>query len=86
VDRVAIVGTRGTITFATFADAPLELLADGRSQSFAVPHPPHVQQPMIQTVVDALTGRGECPSTATSAARTSWVMDQMLASYRGRKP
>jgi predicted dehydrogenase len=86
VDRVAIVGTRGTITFATFADAPVELLADGRSQSFAVPHPAHVQQPLIQSVVDALTGRGECPSSAASAARTSWVMDRMLESYRRRTP
>jgi hypothetical protein len=37
-----------------------------------------VQQPLIQTVVDELLGLGRCPSTGESAARTNWVMDQML--------
>ena len=32
----------------------------------------------IQSIVDALNGAGECPSTGASAARTSWVMDEML--------
>ena len=46
-----------------------------------IPHPPHVQQPLIQTVVDHLNGVGHCPSTGESAARTTRVMDQILASY-----
>jgi hypothetical protein len=29
-------------------------------------------------VVDALRGGDPCPSTGISAARTSWVMDQLL--------
>lgn len=84
VDRVEIVGSRGTIAFATFENAPVELAAGGRTERFEIPHPPHVQQPLIQTVVDALTGHGVCPSTGTTAARTSWVMDQMLDGYRRR--
>jgi len=48
-----------------------------------IPHPPHVQQPLIQTVVDHLNGLGQCPSTGDSAARTTRVMDQILASYYG---
>jgi 1,5-anhydro-D-fructose reductase (1,5-anhydro-D-mannitol-forming) len=83
-DRVEIVGNRGTIAFSTFENAPVELIRDGRLERFEIPHPPHVQQPLIQTVVDALTGHGLCPSTGTTAARTSWVMDQMLESYRRR--
>ena len=83
-DRVEIVGSRGTIAFATFEDRPVELTIEGQTTRFEIPHPPHVQQPLIQTVVDALTGRGICPSTGTSAARTSWVMDQMLESHRRR--
>jgi hypothetical protein len=55
---------------------------------FPIPNPPHVQQPLIQTVVDDLLGRlsgsdvGRCPSTGISAARTNWVMDQVLEEYR----
>src|SRR5438552_44606 len=36
-----------------------------------LPDPPHIQQPLIQTVVNALLGRGDCPSTGHTAARTS---------------
>jgi len=32
--------------------------------------------------VDELLGRGQCPSTGESAARTSWVMDRLLEEYR----
>lgn len=84
VDRVELVGSRGTIAFSTFENNPVELSAGGRTERFEIPHPPHVQQPLIQTVVDSLTGKGVCPSTGTTAARTSWVMDQMLESYRRR--
>jgi hypothetical protein len=38
---------------------------------------------LIQTVVDDLLGRGECPSTGESARRTSVVMDEVLAGYYG---
>jgi predicted dehydrogenase len=45
--------------------------------------PRHVQQPLIQTVVDELLGRGKCPSTGASAARTSKVMDAALTRFYG---
>ena len=83
-DRVEIVGSRGTIAFATFENQPVELTIGAETTRFEIAHPPHVQQPLIQTVVDALTGKGICPSTGTTGARTSWVMDQMLESHRRR--
>lgn len=49
----------------------------------AIPDPPHVQQPLIQQVVDELTGVGKCSSTGETAARTSWVMDRMLERVNG---
>jgi predicted dehydrogenase len=81
VDRVEIVGTRGRVTFATFDDLPVVLERDGDTTSFAIAHPPHVQQPLIQTIVDELRGIGECPSTGVSGARTTAVMDQLLRSF-----
>jgi hypothetical protein len=41
-----------------------------------------VQQPLIQTIVDELHGRGSCPSTGNSARRTSAVIDAVLDDYR----
>ena len=78
-DSVEIVGERGRISFSTFgADDPVRLVTADGADELHIPHPPHVQQPLIQTVVDELLGRGRCPSTGDSATRTSWVMDQML--------
>lgn len=46
-------------------------------------HPAHIQQPLIQQVVDALHGRGDWDSTGESAARTARAVDSILARHRG---
>jgi predicted dehydrogenase len=78
VDRIEIVGTSGKVVFSAFANAPVRLIAPGGTTDFSIDHPPYIQQPLIQMVVNALNGAGQCPSTGESAARTSRVMDQML--------
>jgi predicted dehydrogenase len=83
-DLTEIVGTKGTIGYSTFDANPVTLVAGDRTEEFAIPFPPHVQQPLIQTVVDALNGEGECPSTGESGARTSRVIDAVLEEYRAR--
>lgn len=77
-DRVEIVGDRGRLVFATFGDGPIVLESDGRREDIHIDNPEHIQQPLIASIVADLTGKGTCPSTAKSAARTSWVMDQVL--------
>ncbi|HET9914497.1 MAG TPA: Gfo/Idh/MocA family oxidoreductase [Anaerolineales bacterium] len=77
-DVIEIVGSKGKLTFATFDNQPIILTTRTGRHEFSYEAPPHIQQPLIQTVVDALNGVGVCPSTGASAARTSWVMDQML--------
>lgn len=83
-DRVEIAGSAGRIAFASFADVPVVLETADGVEELAIPQPEHVQQPLIQAVVDDLLGRGESPSTGESGARTSWVMDRILAGYRAR--
>ena len=78
-DRTEIVGSAGTIHFSFFDDSPIQLTSDGGVESFPIPYPTHVQQPMIETVVDALLGRGECASTGVTAARTNRVMESIIA-------
>jgi predicted dehydrogenase len=82
-DRVELAGTEGTLDFAVFGDAPLRLATPSGEEVFAIPNPDPIQGPLIQTVVDALRGEGSCPSTGETAARTSRVMDQVLADYYG---
>jgi predicted dehydrogenase len=85
VDQTEIVGTQGKISFASFQADPIKLTTLDGLQEFAVGDPPHVHQPLIQTIVDELNGLGACPSTGASGARTTWVVDQLLAEYRARE-
>jgi 1,5-anhydro-D-fructose reductase (1,5-anhydro-D-mannitol-forming) len=78
VDRTEIVGSRGRVSFATFDDLPVTLDTAAGPQTFTIPHPAHVHQPLIQTIVDELRGKGKCESTGESGARSSWVMDRCL--------
>ena len=44
--------------------------------------PQHVHQPLVETVVEELTGnKGKCPSTGISGARTNWVLGEMVRNY-----
>jgi predicted dehydrogenase len=81
-DRIEIIGTKGVIAFPCFIVAPLRLQTSEGTREFSEPPPVHIQQPFIQTIVDELNGVGHCPSTGDTAARTSWVMDQMLQGWR----
>lgn len=76
-DRIELIGERGRIECSTFSFEPIVLHSDG-AQHFDIAPPSHVQQPLIQTVVDALRGRGCCPSTGASGARASWVLEQIV--------
>ena len=88
-DCLEVSGTRGKLTLALFADEPLLVHKNGLCESFSIPHPKHVQQPLIQTVVDELRGEpgtpGTCPSTGISAARTAAVMDLVVKEYYGSR-
>lgn len=84
-DNISIEGTRGMLRLSTFGESPVELETSAGSESFPLPNPPHIQQPLIQSIVNALRGLGDCPSTGHTAARTSAVMDSALVSYYGSR-
>ena len=76
-DQTRLTGSGGTITFPMFSDGDV-VCGDRRSE---VRNPPHVHQPLIQSIVDELRGRGRCESTGLSGARTALVMERCLATY-----
>ncbi len=73
-DRNEITGSKGRLIFSTFGHEPIRLETDKGAESFPFDPPRHIQQPLIQTVVNDLLGLGVCPSTGESAARTNRVM------------
>jgi 1,5-anhydro-D-fructose reductase (1,5-anhydro-D-mannitol-forming) len=82
VDEMRLVGTHGTIAFALFNDEPVAVTDGNGEKRFESRNPPHVHQPLIQTIVDELGGRGRCESPASSALRTAAVMDRCVSSWR----
>ncbi|MDN5789328.1 MAG: Gfo/Idh/MocA family oxidoreductase [Micrococcales bacterium] len=87
VEVVDLVGSEGTLSFSIFGGEPLRLRTPRGDREIEAPKPATVQLPLIQSVVDELTGQGSCPSTGTSAIRTTRVIDAVLADYRtGRSP
>ncbi|MEM7660455.1 MAG: Gfo/Idh/MocA family oxidoreductase, partial [Bacteroidota bacterium] len=77
-DLLEIVGNTGKIRFSTFADHPLELITSAGHQHWNFQNPEHIQSGLLETVIADLRGTGECPSTGRSAARTNWVMGEMV--------
>jgi predicted dehydrogenase len=82
LDQIEISGTAGALRFSCFAEKPLQLLTARGVERIEAPYPETVQLPLIQSVVDALTGYGESPSTGESAIRTARVIDGLLSGYR----
>ncbi len=82
-DTLVFAGTAGRLSFSVFGTEPLVLETPETTERFETAALPHVAQPLIQSVVDELLGRGTCPSTSESARRASVVMDTLLAAYYG---
>ncbi|WP_035179524.1 Gfo/Idh/MocA family protein [Alkalihalobacterium bogoriense] len=81
MDNNEIVGTKGKLVFSTFGHEPIKLVTDRYEEEWTFERPEHIQQPHIQSIVDELLGHGKCPSHGKSAARTNWVMDQLVKTY-----
>ena len=79
-DETVIVGSKGQISFATFGDGAFRLLTSTRDETFEFDLPVHIQEFLIRDVVNELLGRGSCPSTGDSAARTNRVMEMIFES------
>lgn len=78
-DEVTLIGSKGKITFCCFNDIiPIVVETESIKKEFSLPYPPHVQQPLIQTIVDELRGKDTSPSTGISGAKTNWVIDKIL--------
>lgn len=83
-DYVDIYGSAGHIRLSVLdVPGPVELTKNGQTQQFHYDPPEHVQQPLIQTVVDELLGKGQCPSKGESALRTDRVLAQLRESGDG---
>jgi predicted dehydrogenase len=77
-----IVGAAGRIRFSTTKPVPIRVVRGAAVEEIPVDDPPHVHQPLIEAIVGELNGRGTCPSTGESGARTTEVIDEILREFR----
>jgi predicted dehydrogenase len=80
-DGIVVTGTEGELHMPVFTDGPLVLRSAAGEQVRPFRNPPHVHQPLVQTIVDELIGLGKCESPGRTGARASWVMDRCLAGW-----
>lgn len=77
-DKIEIIGSKGRICFSAFTISPIVIDSEEVKATYNIAHPENIQIHLIHSVVDALLGRGECPSPGTTAAYTNWLMDKIL--------
>ena len=77
-DRIEIIGDKGSICFSVFTYDPIMLHTERGTEEFSPENPPHVQLPLIQSVVEHLQGKSICTCDGISATTTNWVMDRIL--------
>jgi predicted dehydrogenase len=80
-DILEIIGDKGSIKFSTYDFKPIILTNESGQQEFINERPEHVQYNLIEMIVQSLEGNGIAPSTGLSGARTSKVMDEVVAEY-----
>jgi predicted dehydrogenase len=79
IDEIVIDGSKGQLRFATFGEGAFTLLRPNQNPlHFHLELPHHIQRPLIQSIVEELLGKGTCPSTGITAARTNWVMEELV--------
>lgn len=80
-DRIEIIGNKGSLSFSVFNYEPILLVTSGGKANIVVANPAYVQQPIIQSVVDDLLGKGKCTCTSISTTPVNWVMDRILGKF-----
>lgn len=80
-DMLEIFGSEGHLSLSVFGQEELRLKTAQGIETFDGSHPEVIQAPLIQSIVDELSGRGYCVSTGHSAMRTAQIMDTVLNNY-----
>lgn len=80
-DIIEINGTKGKLTFSSFQHGDVILTTPEGTVSFSFQNPENIQHYLIRQVVQDLRGEAKCVSTGYSAARTSWVLEQIVKEF-----
>lgn len=74
-DLCEVIGTEGRMTINFFGQQRLRLYRPQGEQTFDLPNPPHIQQPMIEQVVRYFRGERDNPCSMSEAREVMALMD-----------
>lgn len=75
-DSCEIVGSKGKISFSFFEHKPVHLIRDGKTETFLFDALEHVQQPMIEQVVNYFIGDAPNPCPAEEGVRSMELIER----------
>jgi predicted dehydrogenase len=75
-DYCEIQGSEGKMRFPVFEHKKIEVIKNGKTEEFLFEPLEHVQQPLIQKVVDYFLGEGPNPCTAEDGAKVMQLLDR----------
>ena len=84
-DRMYVMGTKGMMEFSAHGknDVIVKDLEGNVLMECELPDPETVEQPMVQTVVEDLLGKGICESKAREVLITYEIIDHVLDKFYG---
>lgn len=80
-DLCEIIGEKGSMRFSFFTMKHLYLAKNGREENFEFEPVTHVQQPMIEKVVEFFSGRGPNPCTGDEGVAVMEMIDALTGKF-----
>jgi predicted dehydrogenase len=80
-DSCEIVGDKGKIIFSFFEHRPVRVIIDGTTETISFDPLQHVQQPMIEQVVNYFLDEGPNPNSAEEGVKVMKLIDQFTMKY-----
>jgi hypothetical protein len=74
-DKCEIIGSSGKIEFPVFGNR-ISVQKGNHKYELTFDHPKHIQQPMIEQIVNYLSGKGSNPCSAGQAIESMKLMEK----------
>lgn len=78
-DSCEIIGSKGKIQFAVFGEPKIEMIIEGRKENILFETLEHVQQPMIEKVVEYFLDKAPNPCSAEDGVKVMEMMEGIIA-------
>ena len=76
-DSCEIIGSKGKIQFSVFGEPKIEMTVEGKKENILFDTLQHVQQPMIEKVVEYFLDKAPNPCSAEEAVKVMEIMERI---------